>query len=155
MTQPKVKIVDRGWLKIKKALAKTLEGKVAAVGVQGAKASEDHGGLTNATLMLFHEFGGKGGRPPERAPMRSTLAEQEDKYQKELANIGKGIFKGGGTLEGQLLVLGEQYRADMILKMKAGIESKEGVVAHLRDTGQLWNSLSVEVTEPSKKEAVQ
>ena len=87
--------------------------------------------------------------------MRSTLAEQQAEYQKQLERIGKGVFQGGGTLEGQLLVLGEQYRADMINKMKAGIESKEGVVAHLRETGQLWNSLSVEITEPGKKEAIQ
>jgi hypothetical protein len=141
--------------KLKKTLAGAVMGKVAAVGVQGPKAGEDHDGLTNATLMLFHEFGGAAGRPPERAPMRSTLAEQQAEYQKQLERIGKGVFQGGGTLEGQLLVLGEQYRADMINKMKAGIESKEGVVAHLRETGQLWNSLSVEITEPGKKEAIQ
>jgi len=150
---PKLKIIDRGWTKIVKGLAGMKIGKVAAVGVQGSAAGEDHGGLTNATLAAYHEYGGNP-NPPERSFLRSTMDDNKAKYDKELEKIAKGIFEGGGTLEGHLLLLGEQYRADVIEKIRTSIPpplspytiaQKKGETTALIDTGQLLNSLSVQV----------
>jgi hypothetical protein len=154
---PKVKIVDRGWNKIKKNLAGLRAGKAAAVGVQGSNASKEHegGGLTNALLATFHEYGGDPS-PPERSFLRSTMSDRVNEYQKELDNIGRGFFEGG-TVEGNLLLLGEKYKADIIDKIKSGIAPplkeetlvrKKGEVTPLiGDTGQLINSFSVEVKD--------
>ena len=152
---PKVKVIDRGWAKIKKNLAGLRAGKAAAVGVQGPDADKDHGdGLTNALLATFHEYGGDPS-PPERSFLRSTMSDHASEYQKELDNIGKGFFEGG-TVEGNLLLAGEKYKADILEKIRSGIdptlanetiERKRGEETPLIDTGQLINSLSVEVRD--------
>lgn len=150
-----VKVVDKGWEQIKKNLAGLQAGKVASVGVQGENASKDHGGLSNVELYSYHEFGDMAGtgHPPERSSLRSTMADKEADYQKELRKIAKGVFEGG-TAEGHLLLLGEKYRADVINKIRSGIppelaEStiarKKGEATPLITTGQLINSLSAVV----------
>lgn len=157
-----VKVIDKGWNAIKKNLAGLKVGKVASVGVQGPEASQSHGELTNATLYSYHEFGDMAGtgHPPERSSLRSTMADKESEYQKELQKIGKGAFEGG-TVEGNLLLLGEKYRADVINKIKEGIppalkdetiEQKRGETTPLITTGQLINALSAIVKNASDVE---
>jgi hypothetical protein len=149
MATPKIKVKDDLWKKIKGKFVGLKHGLVASVGVQGEKASQDHGELTNATLMAYHEYGDRAGlgRPPERAPLRSTLAANQSTYNQELAKLAKGVFEGG-TLEGNLYVLGEQYKGDILKRMNEGLPApKTGELAHLVQTGQLRNSMSTVVKD--------
>lgn len=72
------------------------DNKIIRVGIIGSKAKSDHGGLTNAELGTFHEFGGKGGkRPPRRSflaePLSMKLNISKDKGLKKSAF--KNLFK--------------------------------------------------------------
>jgi len=140
-------------------------GRAALVGIQGEKGAEDRGeGLTNAELATIHEFGAKNNRPPERSFLRSTFDENQQEYKKELDQIGKDFFDGKlppARVDGELLLLGEEYRSDIIEKIRSGIppplaestiEEKGGEETPLIRTGQLWNSITAIVGDKPKGE---
>jgi len=157
---------DRGMLglaEMVKGMAKA--GRAALVGVQGEKGAEARDeGLTNAGLATIHEFGASNNRPPERSFLRSTFDENQQDYQKELDQIGKDFFDGKLSpprVDGELLLLGEKYRGDIIEKIRSGIppplaestiEEKGGEETPLIRTGQLWNSITAIVGEKPKGE---
>lgn len=129
MTQkPTVKVIDRGMGLIQKRLAEVTRKKpVSVVGVQGEQGQEiREEGITNAYLASIHEFGTLDKRIPERSFMRSTYDANLSKYDKAVLRFSKvffsgKMFPGGGTIEGQLLLIGERYRADIIKRIKAKI----------------------------------
>jgi len=137
---------DRGWSTLSKRMKSLGNGKAVAVGIQGTAAGQAHeGGLSNVELGTFHEFGGAGGRPPERPFMRGTFDKNKTKYEKEMALLAKQTFDpmSGKKPETSLLFIGELYRGDILQALKAGIPATDtGVPAHLRVTGQLWNSIT-------------
>jgi len=171
-------VKDRGWKRIfQNAVLKGKDGEATSVGVQGSEAATidpNHGARTNAELALFHEFGGSAGllkgkkNPPERSFMRSTFDENLPKYDQEMTLISARFFDDE-NIEGLLLLLGEQYRMDIINKVKSGLspELKEATKrgraggggfssVPLWATGQLVNSLSAEyVKHPGVKRGIQ
>lgn len=148
-----VKDVDRGWRKIASKMARSTAVR-AKVGVQAPEAEIDRGGgLTNAGLAAIHEFGSPPSSIPERSFLRSTFDEKQRGYQKELDRIARAGLDGA-ALEGEMTLLGEQYRADAIDKIRSGIPPplapatiarKGGEATPLIDTGQLVNSIRVVV----------
>jgi len=158
-----VKVIDRGWEKIKKEASKLLKGKAVSVGWQGTEAGIDHEGMTNVEVASIMEFGTKDGKIPERPMFRSTYEENKQKYDKEIEKIAKGFYKDG-TVEGNLLVLGEQFKSDIISKVKSNPfqewaestreqkerEGKAGDVV-LWDTGQMLNALTAVIVSPGDK----
>jgi hypothetical protein len=156
----KVIVIDRGWGSISKQLRAFKRGKAASVGVQGQEAEAPHTGeegseLTNVAIGSIHEFGLG---VPQRSHWRSTFDEKMDKYKKELDEIAVRVYTPGqGSVEGDLLLLGEQYKKDVIDKMRAGIapEKGDGDPKHLIDTGQYMNSFSVQIVNPEDKREVQ
>lgn len=162
-----VKDIDRGWKDIVKGLkASTKVGGIsAAIGIQGdaaVAASPEHAGKTNVYIGLVHEFGTRDGRVPSRSYLRSTFDEHKDEYQKELDSIAKHVSGGEANLKGEMMVLGELYRGQIINKIRSHIppplsestiERKRGEETPLIDTGQLLNSISVDVTTDRKLEA--
>jgi hypothetical protein len=165
MAGPKVKIIDRGWEKLKKEMLRTAAGRVAKVGVQGDEAEATYeDGWSNATNAAVHEFGTIDGKVPERAPMRTSFDENVQKYERQAAKSAKAILGGQAKTEGELLLLGEAYRADVLKKIKAGLEpglAESTLVGSastglpradygdtpLMVTGQFWNSFSVQVVD--------
>ncbi len=156
------KWIDRGWNKFKAGL-KTADGSglVASVGVQGDGAHEQHeGGATNVSIGVIHEYGSEDNtNPPARPHWAPTMDENEQKYLKELKQIQSELLKSGGTIKGQLRLVGEMYRGDVVLKIKAQIpppladstiEQKRGETTPLDRTGQYINSFSVDVKDRSK-----
>jgi hypothetical protein len=149
----KVKVIDRGWKRIQKNMKRYFGGSVAAVGIQGVEAEEIdefvHGDATNVLIGVVHEFGW--GNNPERSYLRSTFDEKLSKYKLESDKIARGIF-GGGTAYGALLLLGEQFRGDIIRKIQSGISpglKEKSLVGRpgsgttpLWATGQLVNSIT-------------
>ena len=147
-----VKVKDTGWNKLKRTCSKVNE-KVVAVGIQGKEAEQDHGGTTNVLIGSVHEFGAPNKGIPQRSFIRSTETKNRKKYQKELDEAaGKCI--DGKDFEAALLLVGEQFRADIINAIKKGIPpplsaatiaKRKGDATPLWDTGQLVNSLSAVV----------
>lgn len=158
-----VKVVDRGWEKIKKEAFKLMKGKAVSVGWQGNEAGVDHEGMTNVEVASVMEFGTKDGKIKERPMFRSTYDENKQKYDKELEKIAKGFYKDG-TIEGNLLVLGETFKSDIIAKVQTNPfrewedstkkrkerEGKAGDVV-LWDTGQMLNALTAVIVSPGDK----
>jgi len=153
----KVRVVDRGWRKIADNMKRTPQVK-AKVGIQGPEAETDRGGITNAGLASIHEFGSPARGIPERSFMRSTFDDKQKNYQKELDRIA-GSALDGAELEGEMLLLGEQYRADVIDKIRSGIPPplseitiarKGGEATPLIDTGQLLGSISVVIDKGNR-----
>lgn len=154
-----VKVIDRGWNKIKRNILKLDKGRIASVGWQGAGASEQHDGMTNAELASLHEFGSSDGTLPSRPVHRQTFDVNKASYQAELDHIGY-LFFDGYEVDGMLFLLGERYRGDMLDAVKSSSfapwaestraqkarEGKEGDVP-LWDTSQMLNALSVEITK--------
>jgi len=147
--------IDRGWLRIKKN-AKKLADVRATVGVQGDKAMEmREGGITNVQLATTHEFGSPIGRVPQRSFIRSTFDEREKRYRKALEKIAKSTTLTPERVRGELRLLGEQYRADIIDQIRSNIppplsqvtiDLKKGETTALIDTGQLMRSIDVQVS---------
>jgi len=164
------KWVDKGWEKIKAELKRTGKGRVAKVGVQGDEAEASYEGTwTNVENAAVHEFGTIDGRIPERPSMRSTFDENLQKYERQSAKSAKAILGGEADTDGELLLLGESYRADILRKIKAGVgpglaestlagKASTGLPREdygdtpLKVTGQLWNSFSVQVVNASEVE---
>lgn len=128
MAKQVVKEIDHGYNKIKQRVQDTARKlPVAVVGVQGVAGQEiREEGMTNAYLASIHEFGTRDKRVPERSFMRSTFDEKIGEYQRWLDKLAKIFysnkpFPGGGKLEGQLLILGEKFRGDIIKKIKTKI----------------------------------
>ena len=135
-----IKATDRGLNQIIKKLEDIAKSRIAAyVGVQGVAGQEvrEDGQMTNAYLASIHEFGTRDVRIPSRSFLRSTFDEQLPKFQAELDKIAKGVFStSGGTVEGQLMVLGEQYRAEILNKIKSGIPPPLAPSTLLRKGGE-------------------
>ena len=148
-----VRDIDRGFKRIKRLLTKaSRRGPAVGVGAQAAEAKADHDGITNAELAAVHEFGK--GNAPERSFLRSTFDENLRDYDRELTAIAKRTYDGSASLEGDLLLLGESMRSDVIQKIRSSIPPplksatvarKKGETTPLIDTGQLLNAISVQV----------
>lgn len=147
---------DRGWMRIKRNIKK-LPPLRATVGVQGDKALEAReGGITNVELATTHEYGAPTSSIPQRSFIRSTFDEREKRYRKELDQIAKDKTLAPERVRGELRLLGEQYRADIINKIRSNIppplspltvERKKGETTALINTGQLLRSIDVQLSE--------
>jgi hypothetical protein len=161
MAQNQVIVKDRGLKKITKSLGKIgKDGLAAAVGIQGSEAEADHDGLTNAELGAIHEYGSQDGLIPERSHFRSTIDENETELMKSLGEVAKAVYKGEDA-EGELRLVGEQYRGLVLRKIKGGIEPSlsevtlamgRGEGPPLIDTGQYWNAISTEIATFKEKQ---
>jgi phage gpG-like protein len=161
-----VKVIDRGWSKILKAIGKLEKGRASSVGFQGNEAelqAPDHGDMTNVELGAIHEFGTTDGRIPERPMIRATFDKKQKEYETEMKRINKKVT-AGESVEDDLLLLGEQFRGDIIEAIKGNEfedwadstkaqkerEGREGGVP-LWVTGQLMNALTAVVVDAGSK----
>lgn len=155
--KPGVKVIDKGWDRIVDDMLKLRRGLSVSVGIQGADADEVdfwHGELTNAVLGAIHEFGR--GRVPERSFLRSTFDDNRSEYQRELDRIG-GEFFDDGRIKGELMILGEEFRGDVVRTIQAGIppglqpqslvDRPGSGTTPLWATGQLVNSITSDVKD--------
>ena len=164
MPKSDVKIVDRGWDKIKKQAVKAVPGIVSSVGWQAPKGDQieaEHNGLTNVQIGAWVEFGTSGMAP--WFPLRNTFDVHKSDYEKELVSISKAFF-GGAKIEGQIRVLGEKYRGDIIKAVKnkqlrnwkdstAEAKAAEGKGGDppLWNSSQLINSINVLVVKATER----
>lgn len=152
-----MKITDKdlGWKRLQDMLRKSQGKAHAVVGVFGAKADEDHGGLPNVVIACTHEFGLKIGNAviPERSFIRGTV----DAKTKEIAAMAKKlaslVIDGTTDIHKALDVLGQYVRGLIQARISAGIPpplkpatiARKGSSKPLIDTGQLRASIDTEV----------
>ncbi len=127
-----------------------------SVGVQGAQAAQDRGGITQGELVNVLEFGSEDGKIPARPAFAMTFDMNEQRYAKALQAAQALVLLQGGDVKGPLLEVGERYRADVVrnvarrrLPLEPNAPStiaRKGSDVPLADTGQLYlRSITVEV----------
>jgi phage gpG-like protein len=161
-----VKVIDRGWSKILKAIGKLEKGRASSVGFQGNEAelqAPDHGDMTNVELGAIHEFGTNDGRIPSRPMLRSTFDKKQKEYEAEMVRINKKVT-AGESVEDDLLLLGEQFKGD-ILDAVRGDEFEDWADSTIKKkeleggahgvplwvSGQLMNALTAVVVDAGSK----
>jgi len=123
----KVKVVDKGWNRLV-TLAKKYSGsgKAASVGIQGPDASEpkkESPKVTNVLVATVHEFGSPRRNIPQRSFIGATYDKNAKVYDKELQRIG-AMMAEGHDIDGELQVLGDLYRGDIIMRINSDIPPK-------------------------------
>lgn len=149
---------DLGWNKLLKLFGiKALRFKVGVQGDQAAVEHEAGEDLTNVELASIHEFGSEARSIPARSFLRSTFDERERTYSAALQFAVEQEQPTERKLRAAVREVAEQYRTDVIAKIKGGIspawapstqlqkerEGKEGDVP-LWDTGRMVSSIAVE-----------
>lgn len=143
----KIYIDDKTW--------QALQLKVAKIGQMHAKVGilfdDDHGDFGMVELMAVHEYGSPAAGIPERAPIRRTFEENEDKVGKFCARLAKEVVEGRMTGEEALNLLGAfgvNELKKFIVAGKATPELAEETIRRkgsstpLIDTGRLLNAIT-------------
>lgn len=157
----KVTVIDRGMRRLMDEFAKAGKGAVVKVGIQGEKAAQEHKDkkqvqtrpregteatsewkpMTNVKIGLIHEFGTKDGRIPERSHWRAAFDANQANY-KELLRKVVSNFTSVATARGDIRMVGERYKQDVLNMLVAGITAKDKT-AYLHKSGQYRDSFSV------------
>lgn len=160
--------IDRGYRGFfTRAIATANQKLVTTVGVQGAKADEDHGGITNARLAGVHEFGAiikitRGEIAiPERSFIRATI-DKKDLYKNEIRALATKVLQGAFDAGTALRVLGEKISSDIKATIEHGIDppnaastiARKGSSKPLIDTGELKNSITYDVRPDHEGESI-
>ena len=158
MAKGKVIVRDRGFDK----MIRTMRAGdiILTVGVQppaGAKVRE--GGLTNAQLMLIHEFGAPGANIPPRPIIKPTLKQSQPLIDKRTRQAAERFFDNIDikTVAADMQDLGDELVRRMRKRMDSSVPPplkpataakrlREGKgLTTLIDTGELQDSLSAVV----------
>lgn len=124
--------------------AAELEVRVGVLGTGGNRGD----GLTNAELMVIHEFGA--GHVPERAPLRTTFDAKEKEWFALSRKLLSALIADKVTAEQALGLLGAQAVADIQAQIREGLPppnapstiARKGSSVPLIDTAQLIRALS-------------
>lgn len=94
--------------------------KAGVTQARGSAVRED-GKITTAGIARVHEYGG--GRVPERSFLRSTLAKNQSRYDRQIAELRDQIFDGNSdmTVEKALALIGQSYSSDVKQTIRSGI----------------------------------
>jgi hypothetical protein len=151
-TRATVRIVDkdRGFRALGERLRAAGE-RIVKVGIFGAAASADHGGLSNVDIGTIHEFGTDD--IPQRSFIRATVDESRPQIQELQRKLGRGVVKGTITEDRGLGVIGaavvgmiQKRIADRIPPpLQPETIARKGSSVPLIDTGQLRQSIAWEV----------
>jgi len=152
----KVKVKDRGFEKAARNL-EMLGDRAPRVfaGVLGTEALADHGGITNAEVATFHEFGTD--RVPQRSFLRSTHDEKRAQIQKQLGNAAGKVLDGEDPKRAFGLVgawfvglVQRKIRSRISPPLAESTIEKKGSDVPLIDSSQLIKSLTWEIREKKR-----
>ena len=157
-----VKVIDRGWNRIKKQLkeADNAYTKVGVLQKAGDYNAED-GGKTIAQVATQNEFGSKDGKIPSRPFMRKSYDLNKQSINKLKKKLYDNVLSGKYSMKKALGLLGEAHKGQIqttILKsslfkanapMTKAIKRKKGrskgAIRPLIDTGMMREKISYEV----------
>lgn len=163
----KVKHIDRdkGWRRIRREIAKARRKPHVAVGIFGAKAAADHGGVPNIDVATTHELGlilrhpGVGDGEaydipiPERSFIRGTIDARRNQIRKTAKRLGEAILHGRMDTRRALQLLGVFVEGEIKSRISRGIPpplkqatiDRKGSSTPLINTGQLRASVESQV----------
>lgn len=145
-----VRVDDRGARAVLRNLGELVEVDVGVLGPAAARSHRGAGTKTTAQIMTYHEFGGRGGNPPERKPIRGYV----DRSLQRIAAVirgqarrvarGKVTFRWVGDQVGAWIAGGIQDSFHKLKPLKpASIKRKGGKkTTPLINTGQLRRSIT-------------
>lgn len=148
----KVREKGRGLADLQRRFKQLGAGYRVTVGVQGRDADAQHtGGITNSDLAAVHEFGAPSVGVPQRSFLRSTADEGKTRWERRLSEEIARVALEGADVRQALHVVGEEFRAAVIDRIKAGIApplqpstiARKGETTPLIDTGALIGAISV------------
>lgn len=143
--EAKIKLIAQ---RLKKGLKKVYVGVPEGAG-------DDENGTPLAVIAAANEFGTADGHIPERSFMRSTVAENRDKYMRLNVRNARTIMRGGQTMTEALHQLGVMAVGDVQKKIAQGdfeanaasTVKRKGSSHPLIDTGRLRQSINYQVGE--------
>jgi hypothetical protein len=153
---------DLGWERIRREIRKSANKPHVQVGIFGAKASADHGGLPNVVVATTHEFGetiereGKEGsyiiEIPERSFIRATVDVRRRQIRGTARTVADRVLTGALSRKQALDQLGLFVQGQIRQRISEGIpppnkpatEQRKGSSTPLIDKGQLRASIDFE-----------
>ena len=146
--------------RVKRLVKDLKDGKAyTKIGVVGDKAGQrEEGGLTNAQLAMYQEFGTE--NIPARSFINKPFANNKGKYLRALAELLPKVLEGTMPVSKALNLVGLAGEKDMRDAIRDGIPpplapatiAAKGSSKPLIDTGQLLRSISHLVVLPGSKE---
>jgi hypothetical protein len=148
MARTKITVKDMGWKKHGRAVKRgARKSPYLLVGVLAKDADNkyDEDGATTIDVAAAHEFGM--GKMPERRFIRSTFDQNERVYAAMMKKFQRPVLLGIESPRKALTILGLKVQSDTLALMRRGIdpEKKDGKKARLKDTGQLYGDIQLEV----------
>jgi len=152
----KIKVIDRGWDKIKKDFKNTERQGMVKVGVQAgsklkpsAKGSKPKKQADMVLIASVNEFGAPSKNIPARSFLRSTIKENEDRFARITAKEWAKVLAGRSTIRKGLDRIGQdaenKIKRKVITLQKPGLKLatilKKKSKNPLVDTGQLVQSI--------------
>lgn len=145
-----------------KRLRELDKGKRVKIGLlAGKNENRSNDGVTNVDLGLIHEFGTSDGHIPARPFLRPTMAREQAKYERLLAEVTKRSLEGLYPLDKGLGLLGQAAVADVraTITQGAGVQpanapstiQRKGSSRPLVDTGRMVNAISYAIVEGEDK----
>lgn len=129
-----VRDIDKGWKRLTRDLAEFSDSQIFVGIHEDAKASDESGELSAASLAAVHEFGSSDGRIPERSFLRAGM----DHYQKQISEAYGRAFSD--IVKGRL-------GAQMALN-RLGLLGQSLIRKYLTTIGQtVWE----DITEATKR----
>ena len=149
---------DNGLARFARSVRQLGAGYRVTVGVQGSKAAAMHGDVSNVDLATIHEFGAPSAGVPQRSFLRATADADKARWRRRLAEEVAKIVREGGDVRKALHIVGEEFRAAVIDRIKQGIPpplqpetiARKGETTPLIDTGALIGAITVVVRKEAE-----
>lgn len=132
-----------------------IAGKQVVVGIPAAANQTSDSGTTLAVIAATHEFGSPKAGIPERAPLRSSMVANQQRYVRLQESSLKAVMSGQMTMDQAMEKLGMAAAADAqahiaegeFTPLKPATIRRKGSDKPLIDTGQFRQSITHEVRD--------
>lgn len=161
----KIRDIDRGFAALRQRIIDAADGARLTVGIHEAEADQpaegDESGATLGEVAAYNEFGGPDNNPPRRSFLADWADEGLDEHRELVRRSAKAVAQGKlPSMRVALERLGLRFVGEIQQRIRAGIEpenapstvARKGSSTPLIDTGQLWTSITHEVTEGGSNE---
>lgn len=156
-----VEDVDLGFEKVVQAIQDLQVGVVVGILQDRGGEVAEGGELTLAGYAAVNEFGTKDGHVPERSFLRSTVAENEGRYVRELVDAARSVMVGDAEIEAAFGMVGLGAENDVKDKIR-DLRDPPNAASTLRrkypgdnpliDTGRMRQAISHAVLDLAEAE---
>lgn len=143
------KVIDRGWERIKRELARANRREVAVGVLEGSKNGE---GASIAEYGAANEYGTE--HIPSRPFMRAAFDENVADITRDMQRQYGAVIRGERTADGALTVIGQKQAdrtkntitgRDFLPRLSQATIDRKGSTKTLVDTGAMVNAVQISV----------